>query len=158
MGQFISLPDGRQAALTILTDENGNLGNAPGTVTATEGTYAAMRADEDLLTSADENKRWITTDAPIGSWSYRLVGGVWAYYPEAAADANGAIPVTSSRTITLIDTNADGYKYICEAAPGTATSAAAWSITRISSGNPQEFLLSPADSVCDDRATTVTYS
>jgi len=79
-----------------------------------------------------------------------------------AAHADGKLAINiiagSANVKTLVDINADGYKYIGEAPAGTATSAAAWSITRISSVNPQAFLISPANSVWDDRATTVTYS
>jgi len=58
---------------------------------------------------------------------------------------------------TLIDTNADGYKYIGVAASGAPLADAAWVITRISGGNPQVFDHAPANSIWNDR-TGLTYS
>lgn len=62
----------------------------------------------------------------------------------------------------IIDTTTSAtYSYHCEAAPGTATSAAAWRISRLTvatgvvqwaDGNGN------FDNVADNRATTVVYS
>lgn len=56
---------------------------------------------------------------------------------------------------SLIDDNADGNRYIGEASRGTATSAAAWTITRIGSAAIIQFDHAPANSVWDDRTSLV---
>ena len=58
---------------------------------------------------------------------------------------------------TLIDNNADGNKYVGIATGGTATTEEAWTITRITSTNPQEISNAPKNSIWNSR-TGLVYS
>lgn len=69
--------------------------------------------------------------------------------------ANVAIGVSDEQS--LIDTNADTNKYIGVASPGAATSDQAWTITRITSTNPQQITNAPKNSIWDNR-TGLIYS
>ena len=134
--------------------------------TPTVGTNAQM---DDYLTSIagseaeHVNEVWVTTDAPIGQWSLRLIDGVWKFYPDAVVDENGNIRTTDSPPTRqeLVD-NTGTYLYEGYAPFGTLTSAAGWTIYRhtLSAGGISSSGASDNNPAAewDERAGTETYT
>lgn len=170
-------PDGKLQMVKVDADgklvvtgiAGGGGGGGSGTSDTTEATQLLVKAavqnlDADVGAPADAAATSDTGTFSLIALAKRALQNWTTLLARIPALVNGRTPVDTDRVVKqLIDAPSAAVTYVCEAnTVGTATSAAAWRIKRITVSGTITTIqwggTGAFDQIADNRATTVVYA